>query len=138
MSEPLTFVDTNVIVYAHNASEPVKHERARALLEALWRDRAAVTSTQVLTELNSVVTGKLSRPPAAGRDLVLIYATWPIVQTDVPLIVAATERHERDQLSFWDALIVEAALRSGASRLATEDLQSGRRFDGLEIVNPLA
>ncbi len=137
MTEPLTFVDTNVLVYAHNRSETAKHERALALLQALWHDHAAVISTQVLTELYSVMTRKLAVAPADARELVLLYSTWPVIQVDSPLIVAATIRHELDQVAFWDALVVEAALRSGATRLASEDLQEGRWFDSLEVVNPL-
>ena len=75
-------------------------------------------------------------PRGAARELVVLYATWPVVQIDVPLILAASELEERHRLSFWDALVVEAARRVGATRLATEDLQPGRDIAGVRIENP--
>jgi predicted nucleic acid-binding protein len=137
---PLTFVDTNVLAYAHDRSEAAKQPVARALLEALWRDRAGVLSTQVLQELYVVATRKFDppMPRAAARELVVVYASWPVVQVDVPLVLAASELEERHTLSFWDALVVEAARRAGATRLVTEDLQAGRRIGGVAVENPFA
>jgi predicted nucleic acid-binding protein len=137
---PLTFVDTNVLAYAHDRSEPVKQPVARALLDGLWRDRAGALSSQVLQELYVVVTRKFHPPipRSAARELVALYAAWPVMQVDVPMILAASELEERQTLSFWDALIVEAARRSGATRLLTEDLQHGRVVDGIRIDNPFA
>jgi predicted nucleic acid-binding protein len=135
---PLTFVDTNVLVYAHDRSETAKQPVARALVEELWRDRAGVLSTQVLQELYGVATGKLDPPipRTAARELVVLYSTWPVVQVDVPLVLAASELEERHRLSFWDALVVEAARRAGAARLVSEDLQPGRSFGGVTVENP--
>jgi predicted nucleic acid-binding protein len=135
---PLTFVDTNVLVYAHDRSETAKQPVARALVEELWRDRAGVLSTQVLQELYVVATGKLDPPipRTAARELVVLYSTWPVVQVDVPLVLAASELEERHRLSFWDALVVEAARRAGAARLVSEDLQPGRSFGGVTVENP--
>jgi predicted nucleic acid-binding protein len=134
----LTFVDTNLLAYAHDPSEARKQPIAQALLEALWQDRGGVLSTQVLQELYVVTTRRFNPPmqrPAA-RELVALYAQWPVVQVDVPLILAASSLEARHTLSFWDALIIEAARRSGATRLLTEDLQSGRRIGGVQIENP--
>jgi len=133
-----TFVDTNVLLYAHDASETEKQPIARALLEDLWADRSGVLSTQVLQEFYVVATRKFTPPMrrSEARELVALYATWPVVQVDVELILDATALEERAQLSFWDALIVEAARRAGATRLVSEDLQDGRRFAGMVIDNP--
>jgi predicted nucleic acid-binding protein len=137
---PLTFVDTNLLAYAYDRSEAAKQPVARALLEALWRDRAGVLSTQVLQELYVLATRKFDppMPRAAARELVVVYASWPVVQVDVPLVLAASELEERHTLSFWDALVVEAARRAGATRLVTEDLQAGRRIGGVAVENPFA
>jgi predicted nucleic acid-binding protein len=137
---PLTFVDTNILAYAHDRSETAKQPLARALLEELWRDRAGVLSTQVLQELYVVATRKLDppMPRAAARELVALYATWPVVQVDIPLILAASELEERHTLPFWDALIVEAARWAGAARLVSEDLQPGRSVGGVAVENPFA
>jgi predicted nucleic acid-binding protein len=137
---PLTFVDTNVLACAYDRSEAAKQPVARALLEALWRDRAGVLSTQVLQELYVVATRRFDppMPRATAREIVVVYASWPVVPVDVPLVLAASELEERHTLSFWDALVVEAARRAGATRLVTEDLQAGRRIGGVAVENPFA
>ena len=97
-------------------------------------------STQVLQELYVVATRRLDPPmrPPVARELVALYGEWPTVEVDVPLILAASELGERHGFSFWDALIVEAAKRSGATRLLTEDLQHGRVVGGVRIESPFA
>lgn len=134
----VTFVDTNVLVYAHDPSEGEKRRIALTVLEDLWRERAGRISTQVLQEFYVVATRKFDPPMPWGlaREVIALYAAWPVVEIDVPMILAATELEERHTLSFWDALIVEAAARSGATRLVTEDLQAGRWFAGVRIDNP--
>jgi predicted nucleic acid-binding protein len=136
----LTFVDTNVLVYAHDRSETRKQPIAQALLDVLWRTRSGVLSTQVLQEFYVVTTRKFDPPMRRGaaREIVALYGEWPIVQVDVALILAASKLEERHAFSFWDALVVEAARRCGATRLLTEDLQAGRRIGGISIENPFA
>lgn len=134
----LTFVDTNVLVYAHDRSETRRQPVAQALLDELWRDRTGVLSTQVLQEFYVVATRKLDPPMRRGaaREIVAVYGAWPTVQVDVALVLAASELEERHRFSFWDGLVVEAARRSGAGRLMTEDLQVGSRIAGVRIENP--
>jgi predicted nucleic acid-binding protein len=136
----VTFVDTNVLIYAHDRSESRKHPLAEALLGDLWRSRTGSLSTQVLQEFYVVATRKFDPPMSrrAAREVVALYGEWSIVQVDVALVLSASQLEERHRLSFWDALIVEAARRSGARRLVTEDLQSGRRIGGVRIDNPFA
>jgi predicted nucleic acid-binding protein len=133
-----TFIDTNVLVYAHDRSETRKQPIAQALLERLWATRTGILSTQVLQEFYSVATRRFNPPmsPREAREIVALYGTWQLVQVDLPLIIAASGLHEQRSLSFWDALVVEAAVRAGADQLSTEDLQHGRRFGGVEISNP--
>jgi predicted nucleic acid-binding protein len=136
----VTFVDTNVLVYAHDRSETRKQPIAQALLDVLWRTRSGVLCTQVLQEFYVVATRKFDPPMRRGaaREIVALYGEWPIVQVDVALILAASKLEERHAFSFWDALVVEAARRCGATRLLTEDLQAGRRIGGISIENPFA
>jgi predicted nucleic acid-binding protein len=136
----LTFVDTNVLVYAHDRSEKVKQPIARALLEELWATGTGALSTQVLQEFYAVATRKFDPSMSArvARQIVAVYASWPVIQVDVPLILDASELAERNTVSFWDALIVVGARRAGAVVLATEDLQDGRRFGDVRISNPFA
>jgi predicted nucleic acid-binding protein len=136
----VTFLDTNVLVYAHDRSETRKQPIAQALLDVLWRTRGGVLSTQVLQEFYVVATRKFDPPMRRGaaREIVALYGEWPIVQVDVALILAASKLQERHAFSFWDALVIEAARRCGATRLLTEDLQAGRRIGGISIENPFA
>ncbi|HTF54842.1 MAG TPA: PIN domain-containing protein [Pseudonocardia sp.] len=132
------FVDTNVLVYAHDPTERRKSAAADALLVQLWENGAGALSTQVLQEFYNVATGKL-RPqlsPSRARSIVGDYAEWAVVETTPQLIVSASMLHECHGISFWDALIVEAALLAGADTLLTEDLQDGRRFGDLTVRNP--
>lgn len=137
----LTFVDTNVLVCAHGVGddEP-RARRARKELAELWRDRTGRVSTQVLQEFYSVATRKLKPPLPRGqaRGVVAAYGDWSRVTIDVPMIVSASVLEEQHQLAFWDALIVEAALRSAATMLLSEDLQDGRKFGDLVVKNPFS
>lgn len=133
-----TFVDTNVLVYAHDLSETRRRPVAQTVLDDLWRARTGVVSTQVLSEFYVVATRKFDPPMSrrAARRVAGAYTAWPVVQVDGPLILAASTLEERHTLSFWDALIIEAAARCGATRLLSEDLQTSRRIRGLTIENP--
>lgn len=134
------FVDTNVLVYAHDADAGPRHAVARALIEGMWEDRSGTLSTQVLQEFYVTVTRKVARPMPRGeaRQLVAAYGEWPVHRPNSADVVAASELEERHRLSFWDALIVVSASRLGVGRLLTEDLQAGQRIGDLEIVNPFA
>lgn len=138
MSNSRSFVDTNILVYAKNSSFASKHAIALELLDELWRTKTGVISTQVLIEFHNVVTRKFRPPlsPADARVAIERFGEWPVIQTDVALILRASSLHQRHQISFWDALIVEAARRGGAAILLSEDLQAGRTIEGVRIVNP--
>lgn len=135
-----TFVDTNVLLYAHDASETEKQPVAQALLETLWADRSGVLSTQVLQEFYVVATRKLASPLGRGeaREIVDLYRLWPVVVIEPALILSASALEDEHQLSFWDALILEAARVGGADRLVTEDLGPGRIIAGVRIENPFS
>ena len=137
-ADRLTFIDTNVLVYAHNASEPVKQHMAQAQLGQLWADGSGVLSTQILQEFYVVATGKLKPAmlPVEAREIVQLYAAWPVIVIEPSMILTASEVGERNQVSFWDALVLEAARIAGAWRVLTEDLEAGRTIDGILIENP--
>jgi len=133
-----TFVDTNILVYAYDADAGPKHERAQSLLIELWESESGVVSTQVLQEFYVTVTRKLPKPlpKRTAREVVTTYETWAVHRPGVHDLTAASELEERHRFSFWDALIVVSAQRSGADRLFSEDLQDGRRISGVHITNP--
>jgi predicted nucleic acid-binding protein len=133
------FVDTNILMYAHDTAAGEKHVRAKALVEQLWRDRTGVVSTQVLQELSVNLRKKTRRPLDAKttRDIVADYLAWQVVVNGGESILEAIDLEARYQISFWDALIVQAAESSGASTLYSEDLSSGQIYRGVRVVNPL-
>jgi predicted nucleic acid-binding protein len=134
------FVDTNVLVYAHDLDAEAKHATAQLVVSDLWRTGRAIISTQVLQDLYVTVTRKLTHRlnRTAAREIIDDFSKWSIHSIDLADILQASELEELHQLSFWDALIVAAALRSGATRLITEDLQDGRRIEGMLIENPFS
>ena len=140
MTGEATFVDTNVLVYAYDADAGAKHGTARQRLQHLWETESGLMSTQVLQEFYVTVTRKLSSPlpRRTAREVVATYRAWPVHRPDVDDVVAASELEQRRQLSFWDALVIISAQRSGAHALLTEDLQDGQRFDELSVANPFA
>ena len=133
-----SFFDTNVLLYLFDNGEPDKKAAAQELIEKeVEADRASL-STQVLQEFYVNVTRKLAFPlsPEEAGARVRDLSRLPLVQVDVPLILAAIARSQPMSFSLWDALIVEAALRAGADRLLTEDLQHGQVIEGMRVENP--
>jgi predicted nucleic acid-binding protein len=133
------FVDTNILMYAHDASAGAKHERAQALVEQLWRNRTGVVSTQVLQELSVNMRQKTGRPLDAKvtREIIADYLTWQVVVNGGEAILEALDLEARFQISFWDALVVHAAQMSGAEVLYSEDLSDGQVYGSVRVVNPL-
>lgn len=134
------FVDSNVLVYAHDRGAGEKHERARTLVAELWRQRTGALSTQVIQEFYVNVRRKSANPipESAARHLVEDYLRWEVVVNDGTSILEALDVADRYQLSFWDSLIVQAANASGASILYTEDLNQGQRYGAVKVANPFA
>jgi len=138
MSAARVFVDTNVLVYAHNRDDGVKHAVARRRLAELWEAEAGLVSTHVLQELYMIVTRKIAQPLARpdARELLRTYGSWLYGPTELEHVVRATELEELHKLSFWDALVVVSASASGAEVLLTEDLNHGQVIEGVRVENP--
>ena len=132
------FVDTNVLVYAYDRAAGSKHVRARELLEELWTSGRGVLSTQVLQEFYVNVLRKTRPPvpPEDARTLVADYLAWDPVVNDGAAVLEAVDASRRHQLSYWDALLVVAADRSGASVLYSEDFNHGQKFGSVQVLNP--
>lgn len=130
------FVDTNVLVYADDARDPAKQAAARDLLRNLLRERSAKVSLQVLQEYFAAATGKLGLTAVDARRRIEVFVHLDVVRLDADDVLAAIDLHRLHELSIWDALIVRAALMSGCRTLYTEDLQDGRRFEAVQVVNP--
>jgi predicted nucleic acid-binding protein len=133
------FADTNILVYAHDFTQGAKHERARALVQKLWDSGNGVLSTQVLQELCVSLRRKAARPLSAegSRKVIEDYASWEIVVNTAESVLEALDIELRHKISFWDALIVQAAGSSGAEVLYSEDLADGQSYGEVRVINPL-
>ncbi|HTE57196.1 MAG TPA: PIN domain-containing protein [Verrucomicrobiae bacterium] len=131
----MTFLDTNVLVYAFDKEESDKHKKAQDILTECWNNRSG---TQVLQEFYVTVTRKLAKtlPRQEAREIIKELSAWQIYQPTPADIIAASELEEKHSLSFWDALIVVAAQNSGVTTLISEDMQDGRQIGALKITNP--
>lgn len=133
------FVDTNILVYAHDRISGIKNHRARALIETLWSTGGGVVSTQVLQELCINLRRKSAKPLTVEetRSLIEDYLKWEIVVNTPTSVIEALAIETRYQISFWDALIIHAAESSGAAILYSEDLSDGQIYGSVRVVNPL-
>jgi len=134
-----TFVDTNVLIYAHDIDAGAKHEIAKKIMRELWGERAGLLSAQVLQEFYVNVTRKIASPlsKVSARAVINSYASWCIENTLVD-ISTAFRIEDESQIGFWDALIIASAAKGGAMRLISEDLNSGQTVMGVLIDNPFA
>jgi predicted nucleic acid-binding protein len=132
------FVDTNVLLYARDVSEPDKQPRARDWMDALWEGRSGRLSAQVLNEFYVVATQKLSPglPVAEARLDVRDLTSWRPLALDGSLMEEAWSLQDRHPLSFWDSLVVAAANRLSCEYLLSEDFQDGYDFGPTRVVNP--
>ncbi len=133
------FVDTNILIYAHDRSTGAKHDRARQLIERLWSSGEGVLSTQVLQELCINLRRKIARPISVEevRQLIQDYMSWEIVVNTAESVIRALEIEVRYKISFWDALVLHAAESAGAAILYSEDLSAGQSYGSIQVVNPL-
>lgn len=133
------FLDTNILVYAHDRSSGEKHIRARAVVDQLWDSGLGVLSTQVLQEFCYNIRRKAANPLPAEEVRLLLqdYATWEVVTNTASSIVGALDIEARYKTSFWDALILHAAGVAGAEILYSEDLATGQLYGAVRVVNPL-
>lgn len=133
-----TFVDTNILLYAYDRDAGEKHQKARKAVVELWENKGGVLSAQVLEEFYVNVTRKIPRPltKKQGLELISQYLSWDTVSLHGGMVAEAAQLEERAKISFWDALIVVSAQRSGARLLLTEDFQPGMKFGDLAVKNP--
>jgi predicted nucleic acid-binding protein len=132
------FLDTNIILYAYDVSAGEKHQIANKIVLDLWDSGLGVISTQVLQEFFVNVTQKIPKPLniKLARDIVSDFLKWDVVINDGESIFEAIEILLRYRYSFWDSMIIEAARRSGAELLLSENLRHAQLIDGLTIENP--
>ena len=134
------FLDTGVLVAAHDLDAGEERAIAEHVLRQLWHDESGVLSALVLQEFYSALIGAAASPVPrrAARELVDAYSVWPIVALEAPDVLAASEIEERHRLPFRDALTVTAARKSRATLLLSDRILPARHVTGLEIRNPFA
>jgi len=132
------FVDTNILIYAHDLDAGQKNRISVIVLRDLWEKRTGIVSTQVLQEFYLNVTRKIANPlsKSQARGIIESYLVWPVELNDAQTVLAASEIEERHRLSFWDAMIVAAACKAKAEKILTEDLNHGQKIEGIRIENP--
>jgi len=132
------FLDTNILVYAHDLDSGDKHDVAAKIIHQLWESKNGVLSTQVLQEFYVTLTKKMPRPlnRVATRKILKEYFSWQVVINDLQIIFQASEIEEDYKISFWDALIVSAAYSKNVATILTEDLNHGQYIEGIFIQNP--
>jgi predicted nucleic acid-binding protein len=132
------FVDTNILVHAHDLDAGDKHEEAQRIVSELWETKNGVLSTQVIQELYVTLTKKVLHPieKVTARRILQRYFTWQVIINDPAIIMRASDIEEAYKLSFWDALIVSAAYAKNVTTILTEDLNHGQYIEGILIQNP--
>lgn len=134
----IAFVDSNILIYAHDRDAGMKRDRAVATLRDLWDSGAGRLSVQVLQEFYVNATQKLASPVARGaaREVIKTYGAWIQGVTTAETVARAAELSEVARICFWDALIVASAEEVDAEQILSEDLTDGQLIVGIRIVNP--
>jgi len=132
------FVDTNILVYAHDKSAGGKREAAADLLLRLLDDSKGLLSVQVLMEFFVAVTRKIPKPlsPKTASQVIRDLSFWTVFSPAAEDVLAGIGIADKYRISFWDAMIVRAAQATGASVLWSEDLNHGQIYEGVEVKNP--
>jgi predicted nucleic acid-binding protein len=132
------FVDTNILIYAHDRLAGRKYTRAEELLNQLWQENRAVLSTQVLQEFCVNARRKAAKPIDLGelRETIRDFLTWEIEVNAAESVLRALEIELRYRISFWDAMIVQAAESAGCEVLYSEDLSHGQEYSGVLVIDP--
>ena len=138
MPEGKMFIDTNILIYAFDVSAGKKHQVASHILSDLWNSGLGVLSTQVLQEFYINVVQKIQKPidQKMAQEIIRDLLKWHVVVNNGDSILDAIDISEKYGYSFWDSLIIEAALTGGVSVLLSEDLQHGQVISGVTISNP--
>jgi predicted nucleic acid-binding protein len=139
MSAGKTFIDANVLVYAHDIRSVAKRNIANSTLRRLWEEGSGAVSAQVLQEFYMAVTRKIPKPlpKDIARAVVRTYERW-CGETTFAEVASAFEFEDQYGINFWDALIVATARKSGAIRILSEDFNDGQLYAGMIAENPFA
>lgn len=132
------FVDTNVLVYAHDITAGKKHAIAKNMMEELWNNQKGCLSTQVLQEFYVSITKKVDKPvtPEFASGIIADLSSWELHAHDDESIIEAIRIQQRNSISFWDSLIICSAVSLNCDVIWSEDLSSGQNYEGILLLNP--
>ncbi len=140
MGEPsdLQFVDTNILIYAHDRSAGDRHTRAQDLIRGLWQSSEGCLSIQVLQEFYVSITQKVAKPltPDMAVRIIADLSVWQVHRPGVEDVLDAIRLQDRYQTSFWDAMIVASAIQLGCQTIWSEDLSTGQVYDIVTVTSP--
>jgi predicted nucleic acid-binding protein len=130
------FVDTNILVYAHDGAAGDKHTTSVELLTRLFEDQNGALSVQVLAEFYSVAVKKLAMKPQQAEDAIADLASWTIHRPGHADLIRASRLYRRHKVSWWDALVINSAIELGCGTMWSEDVAHGQRYSTVTVRNP--
>jgi len=130
------FVDTNVLIYAHDLTAGAKRTAGIDLLSRLFEESAGAVSIQVLAEFYAVSTRKLGMKAEEAEEILSDLGAWTIHRPVHEDLIKASRLHRRHGIAWWDAMVVNSAIELGCRVMWSEDLGDGRGFGGLTVRNP--
>lgn len=138
--ELAAFVDSSVLALAVAADRPAQQKKAREIVERGFVEGCYAISTQVLLEVHTILTREADTPLPAmeASDYVKALREWHVVEVDADLVAAAVALADREEMSPWDAAIIEAARRADCMRVLSATLAAGRSYDGVKVENPFS
>jgi predicted nucleic acid-binding protein len=132
------FIDTNIVVYAHEGGAGAKHRKAVDLMTRLFEDQTGALSIQVLTEFYVTATKKLGMKSEEAEEVIADLGSWTIHRPGHRDVLRACRIHRQHKVSWWDALIINSAFELGCDVLWSEDLAIGQKYDAMTVRNPFA
>lgn len=132
------FVDTNIVVYAHDKTAGAKHITARNIILDLWENKRGCLSIQVMQEFYVAVTQKVAKPMdyTTATRIIRDLSFWQVHEPKARDIINAIDLQQRYRISFWDAMIITSAVQLGCSMIWSEDLNHGQVYEGVKLLNP--
>jgi len=132
------FVDTNILVYAHDVSAGNKHATAKNMIQELWESKAGCLSIQVMQEFYVSVTQKVPQPlnHIVAKEIVRDLTYWNVHEPNSDDVLNAIDLQQRYKISFWDAMILQSALQLECSLIWSEDMNPGKMYDSVNLENP--
>jgi predicted nucleic acid-binding protein len=134
----LVFVDTNILVYAYDHTAGIKNTTAVELVKRLWEMETGCISIQILQEFCVITSRKITKPLGSDliKEIISDLANWRLHTPEVTDLLRAIDIQQKNKISFWDAMVVQSALKLGCSTLLSEDLNDGQSYEGMQVVNP--